>query len=277
VNVAVIIGSEEADEWDIRQVENAKRARAFDDKKTLTAVWAFLDDVGRTIDRYQDETASLFGPEESLSENWLVQLHADHRNVVQLSSPSPMVASSTEEALDRVFEQVILDPGQRPPGKNKQQALRAVRNAYANHIVLKDKVLHERVTLTTDRYKDRVHFSVSNGRVLQLAHTWSFQVADQDLLAEQVKSWGWTIRDVQQSGGVVQLGGGRTLEVRPDVDIEVVYIPAEEQTAPAVHDAFNVFQELGIRHLPIEQAALVGARARELLINAGVVLDLQHE
>src|SRR5215204_5890112 len=94
INVGAIVGSEESSEWQVRQIENPRRARFIDERRTLPVVWSFLDNVGRVIDEYEEAVNGLLDPPVELSEAWLNQLYVDHRNVVQLSSPTPMVASN---------------------------------------------------------------------------------------------------------------------------------------------------------------------------------------
>lgn len=267
VNVGAIVGSEHSSEWQVRQVENPVRARAVDDNQTLDAVWSFIDAVGSRVDKYEAALSSLFDPEEELTEEWLLKLHADHQNIVQLSPPAPMVAESAEEALDRVFELMVLDPAKREYRfKKKHTALAAVRAAYKEFAVKKGTDLRERVTLLTPHHSERFDFAVTNGRALQLTQTWSFQVPDQATLAEQVKAWGWTVQDARASGGEVRTADGSKFDVAQDVDVEVVYVPAEPgRPAPAFEDASNVFEELGIVALPLGEAPKVGERARALL------------
>jgi hypothetical protein len=109
VNVGAIAGSEDASEWRLRQIGNPVRARRMDDRGSLEAVWAFLDRVGHDMDAYDRSQETLFESEVELSEAWLEQLFVEHRNVVQLSPPAPLVADSAEEALERVFDQLILE------------------------------------------------------------------------------------------------------------------------------------------------------------------------
>ena len=109
-------------------------------------------------------------------------------------------------------------------------------------------------------------FAVTNGRVVQLTHTWSFQVADQDELAEQVKAWGWTIRDAREYGGTLLAPDATELEVGKGVDVEVVYVqPKRGERSPAWDDALHVFQALNARYVPLEKADEVGRKAHELL------------
>jgi hypothetical protein len=271
VNVGAIVGSEESSEWDLQQISNPVRARAIDDHKALDGVWSFLDRVGRDIYEYEEATERLLESPVELSEAWLERLFINHRNIVQLSPPTPMVASSAGEALDRVFEQMIVDPAQRKYRfRKKHAALAAVRAAYRRHGVRERINLRERVAVRTESHSERFDFAVTNGHVLQLTQTWSFQVPDQESLAEQVKAWGWTVRDVQQHGGQATLPDGSRFDVTSEVDVEVVFVPpAEGQDAPAMKDAYSVFKELDVRQAPVEEADQVGRRASELLKRAG--------
>jgi hypothetical protein len=272
VNVGAIAGSEDSSEWQWRQIENPVRARAVDERKSLEAVWAFLDRVGREMDDYERAQESLFEPDVELSEAWLERLYVEHRNVVQLSPPTPMLAASADEALDRVFDKMVVDPAlRRHPFQKKHVALAAVRAVYRKYSVQKGVYLRERVALQTAHHRERLDFAVTDGRTLQLTHTWSFQVPDQEQLAEQVKAWGWTVGEVRQGGGTVTLIDGSHFEVAKDVDVEVVYVPpAPGQDAPAMVDALNVFKALGIRGGAIVDADQVGERAHNLLVATGV-------
>jgi hypothetical protein len=276
VNVGAIVGSEESSEWQLRQIDNPVRARAIDDHRALEAVWSFLDWVGRDIDEYETATERLLFDGVELSEAWLERLFVDHRNVVQLSRPTPMIAASADEALDHVFEQLVIDPAQRKYRlQKKHAALAAVRNAYREYGVRRGANLRERVMLETDHHQEHFDFAVTNGHVLQLTQTWSFQVPDQEFLAEQIKAWGWTVRDVQEHGGTASLADGSTFEVERDVDVEVVFVPPKpDQEAPALRDARNVFDALHVRQAPVQEARGVGQRARDLLVRAGTRLDI---
>lgn len=271
VNVGAIVGSEESSEWQVRQVENPVRARTLDESNSLDAVWTFLDRVGSSIDEYEAAVDQLFDPSVELSEVWLDRLHADHRNLVQLSQPAPMVADSAEEALDRVFELAILDPAQRRyVFQKKHTALAAVRKAYKERSIRKGEDFIERVQITTQHHRGRVDFAVVNGRALQLTHTWSFQIPDQAGLADQVRAWGWIMHDAQRGGGVAIGRQGREYAVAEDVDIEVVYIPPlDHHPLDAYEGALDVFDTLGVRYTTADEAGLVADKADELLLTAG--------
>jgi len=47
---------------------------------------------------------------EPLSVEWLRSTSREMQNIIQLSSPAPLVADSTEAALDLIFGQLLVDP-----------------------------------------------------------------------------------------------------------------------------------------------------------------------
>lgn len=268
VNVGAIVGSDESSEWQVRQVQNPVRARQIDMHRSLDAVWSFIDRVGMTIDSFEASLhQSLFDPEVELNEEWLWTLHTDHQNLVQVSAPTPMVADSADEALERVFNLMVLDPAvHKHPFEKKHSALGALRRAYQNFEIRRTHELSERVILRTPHHAEQFDFAVTNGGLIQLAQTWSFQIPNQEALADQVKAWAWTVRDARDGGGHVSTKDGQEFDFEADVDVKVVYVPASaEHPAPAFVDAQHIFGELDITAVPHIRAADVAKRARELL------------
>ena len=266
VNVAAIVGSEESSEWEVRQVENPVRARALDEHGVLDSVWTFIDRIGRDIDLYEESLTTLLEPNVMPSAAWLSTLSDRHRNIVQLTQPVPLVAEDIQDALDIVFDEMIIDPAKvQYRFKKKFAALAAVRRAYRDVGFMLEENLLERVVVQTSHHRERLDFAVANGRAVQLTQTWSFQVPDQETLAEQIKAWAWTIRDVQASGGRVISPSDRAIDVAPDVDIQVVYVPPElKQLAPAFEDAKAVIEELKASFVRFDEAATVAQVAQKL-------------
>ena len=272
VNVGAIVGSELSSEWQIRQVSNPARARALDDERSLDLVWAFCNRVGADIDRFEDSIYRLFDSEVELSEDWLENLHTQHRNIVQLSPPSPMVADSADEALDRLFSQMILDPTRhRQSTVTKHVVLAAMRRAYGSCGIRKNRGFVERARLSASDHSIPVDFAVVNGQVLQLVQTWSFQSADQQSLAQQVRSWGWVVHRTRKQGAQLDASGVEGRDVDPDIAIRAVYVPpAPDGNADAYRGALDVFKETAIEHRPINQVKDVAEEARRLLAKTSV-------
>ena len=267
VNVGAIVGSELSSEWQFRQVSNPARARALDEERSLDLVWAFCNRVGADIDRFEDSLCSLFESDVELSEDWLENLHTQHRNIVQLSPPAPMVAESADEALDRLFSQMIVDSTRhRQSTVTKQGVLAAMRRAYGSCGLHKNDGFVERGRLSASDHSIPVDFAVVKGQVVQLVQTWSFQSADQQSLAQQVRSWGWVVHRTRKQGGQLDASGVEGCDVDPDVAIRAVYVPpAPDGNADAYRGALDVFRETAIEHRPIDQVGDVAEEARRLL------------
>lgn len=264
INVGAIVGSDESSEWAVQQVENPLRARHLDDRGTLPAAWAFIDKVGREIDAFERMVLTGEGSDVQLSEDWLYRLHGQHKNIVQVSEPLPIIANSIEEAVETVFGHLIVDPAKRPGGSTKHPALAAMRRAY-REAGLVGRVL-QGATLEADGHRERLDFGIANGRVVQIAQTWSFQVADKDLLARNVRAWGWAVKAVQSHGGHLATVDRGRLEVPRDVDVEVLYIPNDRSgDRSGLDDARAVFTSLGANQVAIDDASEVADRAADLL------------
>lgn len=265
INVGAIVGSEALGEWRSRRVSNASRAQRFDDHNTLPAVWDFLDDIDRQI-REQEErnvAGSLF--EGGLTEAWLGQLYDRHQNLVQLSPPCPMVATSAGDALERVFDAFIVDRELRVnDAPTKTKALKAMRAAYSELGLPKHR-LAERVLLQSEEFGEVIDFAVVDGSAVQLAHAWSFQVNQQEVLRAQIKSWAWTVKTLRQSGGALVLAEDR-IEVCRDVDVSVVCIPPTAGAdSSALLEANSVFKQLSVGQTDLAGAREVAERAQRLL------------
>ena len=267
VNVGAIVGSDVSSEWQIRHVSNSSRARKLDDKRALDLVWAFCNRVGADIDHFDESLNSLFGSEVELSEEWLEGLHIRHRNIVQLSPPTPMVADDADQAMDRLFSRMVLDPPRQPRSAvTKHRVLAAVRSAYIERGLKKNEGFLERPRLSSADHSLPVDFAVVNGRALQLVQAWTFQSTDQETLAQQVRSWGWVMLRTRMEGGHLNREGGRMCEVGRDVAIAAVYVPPTQSgDSDAYQGALDVFEAARIEYRPIEEASHIAQQAQRLL------------
>jgi Protein of unknown function (DUF3037) len=252
VNVGMIIGSDDTSEWELRVVGNTRRARALDDRRLLPAVWDFIDKLGRRLDDYSDAMQGSEQPEESVSEEWLSQLSESSQNVVQLSFPAPVRADNLEQAFKQLFPQFIAPPETRSDGHtNKHPALAAVRRVYHDIGLKKQINYEERAKVHGLHHEETFDFVVKNGRAVQLAETFSFQVPARTEIAETIKAWAWTVRDIRTHGGEASLRGG-AIEVPKDVAIIVVYVPSPE--SPIMREALSAFDEIGANAVPVDRA-----------------------
>lgn len=268
VNIGVLAGSDESSEWELRTVENLRRARSIDEKGLLRFVWSFVDDIGRKLDQYTEAVqTSLFDEaDDGLSEEWLMRLSEESRNVVQFSIPAAVVAEDIDEALNILFDQFMVEPeARRFPFKKKHVALAAIRRAYRQVGLKRREHFEEGVTVKGQHHKERFDFVVANGRAVQLAQTWSFQVPNQEDLAEQVKAWAWTVADVRKHGGTAETVA-RRMEVPADVNIQVVYVPpAVDHPREALDEALAAFTQINVHSVEADRANAVGRQALKLV------------
>ena len=264
VNIGVVLGSNETREWELRTVGSLRRARMLDDNKVLSKVIDSVEWIGRQIDNYVASQETLF-PSMSLSEGWLKRLSEDSQNLMQLSSPAPIAAPSIEIAMDLVFEEFIIDPVSRQlPFQKKNSALASLRQAYGAQGLSDGLNYFEKQVVDGSYHREAFDFLVLNGRAVQLAQGWSFQVPDQDELIESVKAWAYTVEDIRTNGGHVRIGG-RLVNVDREIDIEVVYVLPRPGSNSVMGEALEAFKKVNVNPVPRERAAEVAAKAARLL------------
>ncbi len=274
VNIGAIAGSDEAGDWSLRQAENPRRARSFGPAESLNALFAFLNDVGRRVDNFVSMPEEWpYTSDEEISEAWLNDLHLRHRNIIQLSPPTPIVADSAEEALGHVFEHLISDGASgRREYATRRNLLAELRTSYRKASI-RPELIQERVPLLTGPFHAQMDFVVGNGSAVQLAQTWSFEIQSYLEVDKEVKAWGFTMKSLRARGG--QIGGDHPSTVDKDVPLEVVFAPP--RTKPQI-DVFNeasrVFKEVGAIALPRDEVRDVAENARRRLMDAGLLDQL---
>lgn len=266
INMAAIAGRPEAGDWSVRQVSNESRVRKLAGAEELQAVHGFLTRVGMEIDKQQ----LLFEEEsgEPLGEAWLQQLYHDHRNVVQLSAPAPIVADNAEQALNIVFNRQIIDPvSQSRDFVTKRSVLTELRNAYLR-AEIDNALIHPRVEVYAGGHVHTpVDFAIANGTTVQLTQGWSFQRGSVDEVSTQVKAWGYALRLLRDGEDARVVGSDERLTtVSRDVDIQVVVAsPRTREQGAVFEEAQQVFTELGVSVHELDDVDAVGARAASLL------------
>jgi hypothetical protein len=265
VNIGAVAGDDTAGDWDIRFISNFRRARALDSRGALPAAIAFATALGDQIQL--DEQLQLAGPEPASTET-LTRLAEESQNIVQFTRPTPVAAESAEQALDLIFEHLVLDPAATKfRFEKKHRAQRSTREAYRAHQVPAEAV-KERARIASGAYDDTFDFAVHNGHTVQLVQCWSFQLPDQEQLAEQIKSWSWLVHELRKQGGDLHTDAGR-LDVPDATRIAAVCIlPQEPESAFAYEEARAAFAENEVEELTPGQADRLGAEARRLLIPA---------
>ena len=263
VNLGAIVGDEEAQDWDMRVISNYRRAKAIDPRGVLPDALSFVASLDEWVS--SDEQLQLQGP-QAASVDRLSLLASESRNIVQFTPPAPVVAASSAEALDLLFDNIVLDPTARKfRFEKKHRAQRSTREAYQAHEVPREAI-KERAQIVSGAFDETFDFAVHNGRAVQLVQCWSFQLPDQDDLADQVKAWSWVVHELRRQGGELRTETG-SIEVPDQLEIAAVCIlPLEGQDAPAYQEGLAAFSENDVRHLTPDEADELGANARRLMV-----------
>jgi hypothetical protein len=268
VNIGAIAGSDATGEWEMRTVTNKKRARSLDDAQILGRVLTVVDDVERKIERSGSELAL---EPDITNEAWLRRLSEECNNALQFTEPIPIVAENADEVLRFAFRELVADPATlRNAYKRKDVAYWRARAAYLEIGIRRDQDLFERVLVHGSHYKDQFDFVVANGRAVQLAQAWSFQLPNQEELIRDLKSWAWTVRDIREDGGVTVLTTFREICVPSEVDVAAVFIPPlPDASTEALEAARALCTDVGIRLVAVEDVVPdVVSMARDLLVTS---------
>jgi hypothetical protein len=266
INIGAIAGNPKTGDWAVRQVTSDRRALKLAGAFELAAVHGLLARVEEEIDSRHNLLE--LGEGEPLSAEWLERLHHDHRNVVQLSVPTPMIAESAETALDLIFSRLIIDPVSQPRDFiTKHRVLAELREAYWRADV-DPKLIRPKVELFVgSRVHTPVDFAVANGRALQLTQAWSFQRGGVAEIATQVKAWGYALNRVKDGEAArVIAADNHVSELGKDVDLQVAVAPPRTDDQRRVYEeAEQVFAELNVAVHSLDEVDAIGSRAAELV------------
>lgn len=257
INIGLIAGADDSGEWALRTVGNYSRARRLDDGELLPGVRAHLERIEALLERFSDLQAALLPGDtpETVGEAWLARLASESANVLQFTRPLPVVAESAEEAIDLLWDELVVDPAARRfRFTKKHRAVSAFSHALKAHHV-PDKRVVRRTTVRSGSFQASMDFAIHNGRVAQLTNCWSFQLPDKESLLEEITSWAWTVRDLRRNGGSVANGDG-VLEIADgnETAIYVIYVPpapGEEADERAFESARAAFEDSDVRAHPV--------------------------
>lgn len=256
INLGLIAGSDDTGEWALRTVSNLRRARSMDDNKILPAVMSEVTRVGGLLDLVTEARQSPQRIDDlpPVSEAWLAQLARDSANILQFSSPTPVVAESPEEVFEQLWDLFVVEPAVKERGiRTKHYALGKVREAFRKFDITASHVQAWPV-LCTSHAQSSIDFAVHNGRVRRLTQCWSFEVSDKEELLDSIRAWAWTIRELRRNDGEVRGSDNVCLPVARDVPVDVVYVPPREHDRSALDDALATFHDDEVRanDLPLD-------------------------
>ena len=242
VNLGLIVGSEADGRWRIEHVTSSPQASKLGGRSALAAVLGQLSRISVEVDALNDP--DLLGPSMDFFPGWLSEMSRSHRNMLQFSSPRPIMATSADEAHDRLWSIFIATE---PPARRTSVSKATVLSQYVHrleaHGVGKSDYWRG-PKLRVQRTSTDLDLAVKNGEIKQLTQAWSFQVKEPSSVVAEVKSWAWTIRSLRQRGGMVTTRREQML-VKANVPVVALYAPGEDNQA--MDEAFAAFEDPEIR------------------------------
>jgi len=237
VNLGLIVGSDQTGEWLIDVVSSRSRATKLDDENVFPMVAADIQRLQSNIESYSDP--DMFGASVDLSLDWLRELSRDSQNLLQFSTPKTVLATSAQEALDKLWRFLVFEPTKSSrTSVTKISVLSRYWTALKEH-EFSAKNIKKKVLLETSKVHLPIDVIVHNGEVKDITQCWSLQIKDTDGLVNDIRSWGWTMRTLREKGGDI-IVNERRIPVPSDVRIGVVYAPSDD--SKVTDEAFEVFQ-----------------------------------
>jgi hypothetical protein len=270
-NIAAIAGSDETGDWTIRGLQNEQRVRQFCGAHALEAAHDFISRVGFQIDWSSLITDWDLGevPEgsERVSEKWLSEIAGRQHRVVQLSPPRPIMAASASAALDLVFEHMMAEPEKRTRVLTKWALVSSMQKAYRSVGLERNVSFISGATLEAQDFRYPIDFVVTTqSQAVQVTQMWSFRTAAAQDHPRDIKAWGWTLEKLRSKGGVARGREKPSVDVPPNVDIEVIVVaPEDEALNRAYEEALAVFRDVNARVNQHGQEQLVANQGAKLL------------
>ena len=263
VNLGLIVGSDATSEWTMEIVGRKSRAAKLDDARVMPMISAELERLQLRFPT-DDDAPLLDGPE--INEEWLSQIASQSQNVIQYSAPQVVLAEDVNAALARLWDTFIVEsiPQKRDSLSKRQVMTQYLKTLQKQHLGADHLKSHAR--LKTGHSTASIDVAVHNGVCKRLTQCWSFQVKDTESVLNEVKAWGWTMRDLRRSGGAITTPSG-SIGVPKNVELSVIYATADNTADEFTNEAIEVFgdDEVGARIIPLEQMEQHAAEVETLL------------
>lgn len=266
VNPGMIVGSDATAEWVIDIADQKRRATSLDD----AGIWPNVaGELERLKSRFpgDDDDDDLAGVKTEINEDWLAQIAAESKNVIQFSPPQLVTAENAESAMAKLWNTFIVE-SVRP--KRNAVSKKAVISRYWTSLTsnrLGKDHLKKRARLKTSHKTALIDIAIHNGVAKRLTQCWSLQVQDTEKLLNEVKARDWTMQVLRDSGGVIT-DDKKSFGVSKDVELSIVYAqPPADQSDEFILEAIDIIlhSDVGAKGVPLEQADQHAAEGAALL------------
>lgn len=268
VNLGVIVGCDATSEWTMEIVSKKSRAAKLDDARVLPMVSAELERLQlRFPSDDDDDDDDAVRQESTINEGWLSMIAAQSQNVIQYSAPQVMLAEDVNAAKEKLWDIFIVESvRQKRDSLSKRQVLSQYLKALQAHHLGTDHLKHH-TRLKTSHNSASIDVAVHNGVAKRLTQCWSLQVKDTESVLNEVKAWGWTMKVLRHSGGVITTASV-PIEVPRDVELSVILATATDNRANEfTEEATEVLSdvEVSAQRISVEQMVQHAAEVASLL------------
>ncbi|WP_460798995.1 DUF3037 domain-containing protein [Microbacterium sp. GXF0217] len=264
VNVGVIVGRDRGD-WAIRSVPNLRRASRLGGDAHVLRPW--LESLEQAVRDYEQPPLAFFAATrpETVSRSWLELLSHRFNNILQLSAPAPVEASSANEGADFLYQALVAMPDRAPRSKTRTRLVQHLSDLYVRTGSLElGESLFRRPRAIIGKQRGRFDFAVVDDHVDQLSHAFAFDVKDTDLLEQELQSWNFVVTRIRDSGAMVSAGIENR---RADADVPVS-VAFQEPPAGADSRALDVFDAAIEAWRSLDVTAVPGAEMDRIAVEA---------
>ncbi|MEJ7591561.1 MAG: DUF3037 domain-containing protein [Planctomycetaceae bacterium] len=265
VNLGMIVGCDATSEWVIEIADQKSRAKKLDDAGIWPQVAAELERLKLRFPTDDEYAISSSGPE--INEEWLAQMAAQSKNVIQYSTPQLVLAEDAESAVAKLWDTFIVESvrPKRNAVSKREVVSRYLKSLSSNHLGKEHLKKHAR--LKTSHKSTSIDVAIHNGVAKRLTQCWSLQVQDTEKLLNEVKAWSWTMQVLRQSGGVITTQSG-SIGVPKNVELSIVYAQSTENQADEfTQETIDIIShsEVDARSVLLEQTEQHAAEGAALL------------
>jgi hypothetical protein len=251
INVGVLMTDPWSNDWRLKRVENLSRAESMTQSAPIAALLVSLERIQQLAEVQLQINEESQGQPDVVDRGWLVQLHQEHRSVVQFSPPAPISSENLDSAIDRVFQWMVEDPQRQTRNRVRDVLARDMKAEFRN--VFAGDLGHAlRVGRTVENKLVRAKFDVAVGHdaIVELAQSWNL-ASPPESTWPQLNSWILAAEQLRHKGGSL-LNNAEVVVVPPDVEIKVAYT-APDPNSPDIERmsrTLELFQEMGIEAVP---------------------------
>lgn len=244
VNIGVLVGSEERNDWAIQSVENFTRANSLGGDAGRAK--SFIRALERRVEQALLPDGVAWGGER-LTFADVERLRAHQSNSVQLAAPRRLHAASAEAGMQMIYALMVLEPAVISREQKRVRLARRLERDLQDRLP-RELVTQRRAKARADGQRGGFDLLARTPERLQLANAWSFTARNVDTLAREHQSWAWFISNLRDDGGQITVNGDASVVIPPDVPLVVVHdMPKTDEQHDVYKSARIAWDSLDIK------------------------------